>query len=83
MSYSRGQLKPRDSTWNICFSCPAGKAGLRDPRVPVKEHEAMHVGEPEETTVEVFIRPWCRFIIRLTQKDKVEESKRRLTYSLE
>jgi len=41
----------------------------------------MKVREPEETGIEVFIRPCCRFIIRVTQKDKMEESKRRPTYS--
>lgn len=70
MRCSRGNLKPRDYTWNICFSCPAGKAGLRYPHVTVRKHEGMNVGEAEETSVEVFIRLCCRFIIRVIQKDE-------------
>ena len=64
-----------ETTWNICFSYPAGKAELRDPCVTVKEHEGMNVGEPEENSVEVFVRPCYRFITRVIQKDKWKKVK--------
>ena len=35
----------------------------------------MNLGKPENTFAEVFIRPWCGFIIRLIQKDKIEENR--------
>lgn len=43
--------------------------------VTAKEHEGMNVGEPEDTSADVFIRPWPRFTLRVIQKDKTEERK--------
>ena len=33
----------------------------------------MNVRKPENTFSEAFIRPWCGFIIRVIQKDKIKE----------
>lgn len=45
-----------------------------------KSRKQMNCQKPEDTSAQVFVRPWCGFIIKVIQKNKIEDSKEKETH---